>query len=159
MLDLQEWVGVACNIAAFLNASYIVPLDMKGCICHFTKWHPFISKGTIYHAIVNFWVAAEAAGHSYVIIPSNTRRWTWVGLMLVHRLRQWTNIKPAPVQRLLCLLECHVTRMITSSSAFQAWDAVKGHCHHQRYIRKRLISWFPQYRMNYSPSRRSATAP
>ena len=26
-----------------------VPLDMKGCICHFTKWqiHPFIYKGTI----------------------------------------------------------------------------------------------------------------
>ena len=25
-----------------------VPLDMKGCICHFTKWqiHPFISKGS-----------------------------------------------------------------------------------------------------------------
>ena len=25
-----------------------VPLDMKGCICHFTKWqiHPFVSKGT-----------------------------------------------------------------------------------------------------------------
>ena len=24
----------------------VVPLDMKGCICHFTKWqiHPFISK-------------------------------------------------------------------------------------------------------------------
>ena len=29
---------------------YTVPLDMKGCICHFTKWqiHPSISKGTIY---------------------------------------------------------------------------------------------------------------
>ena len=28
----------------------IVPLDMKGCICHFTKWqiHLFICKGTIY---------------------------------------------------------------------------------------------------------------
>ena len=27
--------------------SHMVPLDMKGCICHFTKWqiHPFISKG------------------------------------------------------------------------------------------------------------------
>ena len=26
----------------------IVPLDIKGCICHFTKWqmHPFISKGS-----------------------------------------------------------------------------------------------------------------
>ena len=29
---------------------HVVPLDMKGCICHLTKWqiHPFISKGTIY---------------------------------------------------------------------------------------------------------------
>ena len=28
---------------------HFVPLDMKGCICHFAKWqiHPFISKGTI----------------------------------------------------------------------------------------------------------------
>ena len=28
----------------------IVPLDMKGCICHFVKLqiHPFISKGTKY---------------------------------------------------------------------------------------------------------------
>ena len=30
----------------FINQD--VPLDMKGCICHFIKWqiHPFISKGT-----------------------------------------------------------------------------------------------------------------
>ena len=29
---------------------YIVPLEMKGFICHLVKWwiHPFISKGTIY---------------------------------------------------------------------------------------------------------------
>ena len=33
---------------------YIVTLDMKGCICHFTKWqiHPFISKGTNYMTCV-----------------------------------------------------------------------------------------------------------
>ena len=31
------------------NLIHSVPLDMKGCICHFSKWqiHPFISKGTI----------------------------------------------------------------------------------------------------------------
>ena len=30
--------------------NHTVPLDMKGCICHLTKWqiHPFISKGTNY---------------------------------------------------------------------------------------------------------------
>ena len=35
---------------------YIVSLDMKGCICHFTKWqiHPFISKGTIYQQAVEY---------------------------------------------------------------------------------------------------------
>ena len=28
---------------------YIIPSDMKGCICHFTKWqiNPFISKGSL----------------------------------------------------------------------------------------------------------------
>ena len=28
------------------NVSLNVPLDMKGCICHFTEWqiHPFIAK-------------------------------------------------------------------------------------------------------------------
>ena len=33
---------------------HIVPLDMKGCICHFAKWHihPFISKGTICSKII-----------------------------------------------------------------------------------------------------------
>ena len=31
-----------------LGEGQYVPLDMKGCICHFLKWqiHPFISKGT-----------------------------------------------------------------------------------------------------------------
>ena len=30
--------------------THIVPLEMKGCICHFAKWqiHPLISKGTVY---------------------------------------------------------------------------------------------------------------
>ena len=43
---------------------YNVPLDMKGCICHFTKWqiHPFISKGTIITCNVQcrmWWCAPE----------------------------------------------------------------------------------------------------
>ena len=34
----------------FLERQYVVPLDMKGCICQFSQWqiHPFISKGTMY---------------------------------------------------------------------------------------------------------------
>ena len=33
----------------------IVPLDMKGCICHFVRWqiHPFISNGTNYNGLDN----------------------------------------------------------------------------------------------------------
>ena len=36
----------------------IVPLDMKGCICHFTKWqiHHFISKGTAIILLVDILV-------------------------------------------------------------------------------------------------------
>ena len=47
---------------------HIVPLDMKGCICHFAKWqiHPFISKGTIcfdsYCANVNNLYPFEVVG-------------------------------------------------------------------------------------------------
>ena len=35
----------------------IVPLDMKGCICHFAKWqiHPFISEGTILYRREHSW--------------------------------------------------------------------------------------------------------
>ena len=32
------------------------------------------------------------------ITPENTTPWTNAGLMLVHRLRGWTNIKPALVR-------------------------------------------------------------
>ena len=52
----------SCNCFLFMSAftavcictvvlcSHVVYLDIKGCICHFTKWqiHPFISKGTTY---------------------------------------------------------------------------------------------------------------
>ena len=41
--------------------TFIVPFDMKGCICHFAKWqiHPLICKGTIYTA-VHRWNPATA---------------------------------------------------------------------------------------------------
>ena len=40
--ELNGWGLTVC--------SYLVFLDMKGCIWHFVKWqiHPFISKGTIW---------------------------------------------------------------------------------------------------------------
>ena len=34
-------------------------------------------------------------------LTENTARWTNAGLKLVHRLRRWTNIKPALVQRIV----------------------------------------------------------
>ena len=33
--------------------------------------------------------------------PADTRRWINVGLMLVHRLRHWTNVKPTLLERLV----------------------------------------------------------
>ena len=48
---LQECVmkGWGCTE----GGQYVLPLGMKGCICHFVKWqiHPFIYKGTVYHHI------------------------------------------------------------------------------------------------------------
>ena len=46
----------------------IVPLDMKGCICHFAKWqiHPIISKG----AICNCHLSDESL---WYIVVSGTR--------------------------------------------------------------------------------------
>ena len=40
---------VRSNSRPTVSAVHVVPLDMKGCICHFAKWliHPFISKGTM----------------------------------------------------------------------------------------------------------------
>ena len=44
---------------------YIVALDMKGCICHFTRWqiHPFISMATICWAM---WP------ETFVLLPSSS---------------------------------------------------------------------------------------
>ena len=53
-----EYIRVICFIILVCDPTrnmlpvplYIVPLDMKVCICHFTKWqiHPFSSKETRY---------------------------------------------------------------------------------------------------------------
>ena len=44
-----------CELLA-AKSQCVVPLDMKGCMCHFAKWqmHPFISKGTT--CIIGSWV-------------------------------------------------------------------------------------------------------
>ena len=48
-----------------------IPLDMKGCICHFLKWqiHPFISEGTMcLHQSVQFYTYfANASAKSMVV--------------------------------------------------------------------------------------------
>ena len=63
--DYSNDEEILCSVSQHLNNGYyvhktscscpfkgeypdkIVPLDMKGCICHFVKWqiHPFISNG------------------------------------------------------------------------------------------------------------------
>ena len=43
---------------------------------------------------------------SDVAFPTNTRRWTDADFMLVHRLRRWTNIKSALVQRVVFAWFC-----------------------------------------------------
>ena len=43
-------VVITVNMAICVLFCYFLPLNMKGYICHFTKWqiHPLISTGTIY---------------------------------------------------------------------------------------------------------------
>ena len=45
--------------------------------------------------------------------PTRTRRLTNVGLMLVHHLRRWPNIKPALVKRLVSAVYYLVRRVQT----------------------------------------------
>ena len=67
MLLLQKWCRPYTFVLDFLSSRkqhvYIVPLDMKGCICHFVKWqiHPFISKGTTCIAVnvLSCWKSCE----------------------------------------------------------------------------------------------------
>ena len=59
-----------CHISSTV-CTHFVTLDMKGCICHFTKWqiHPFISKGTIlfksilWLTVGPYWNLAEVQKH------------------------------------------------------------------------------------------------
>ena len=50
--------------------------------CGYSSIHSFIHSSISIHA------------HVYIHIPANMSHWTNVGLMLGHRLRRWTNIKP-----------------------------------------------------------------
>ena len=54
--SLSQWTEKLhrCVVLSFLCTN-IVPLDMKGCICHFVRWqiHPFISNGTNYSGLDN----------------------------------------------------------------------------------------------------------
>ena len=54
---------------------YFVPLNMKGCICHFTKWqiHPFMSRGTTYHHTSRLLDPRRRPGrHPWQSLPSRT---------------------------------------------------------------------------------------
>ena len=50
MFKLKGISNIHNDFPYFLCWAYIVPLDIKGCICNCENWqiHPFISKGTTY---------------------------------------------------------------------------------------------------------------
>ena len=81
------------------------------------------------HAHVNcmsgIWYPGKPEVISYIMYcgPANTRRWPNVGVLLVHRLRRWTNTTPTLGQPLVFAgglsLQCGVT---TRNEAFtQCW--------------------------------------
>ena len=50
--SLHAKIGELVKSFLYRTCMYVVPLDMKGCICDFAKWqiiHPFISKGKMYY--------------------------------------------------------------------------------------------------------------
>ena len=78
-LPVTVYVGDTCWHHLFACMAYFVPLDKKGCICHFTKWqiHPFISKVTI---CICWYITTISTVR--MIYSGNTRRWTLVVLVL-----------------------------------------------------------------------------
>ena len=78
---------------------YIVPLDMKGCICHFPKWqiHPFRSK-------------AWRAGRNIVTLVSQPTILVHINVPVKHKtLSQcWCNVSPssATLDQLLFYVLC-----------------------------------------------------
>ena len=73
---LPSTLSFACAgyyfVSFFCLFENIVPLDMKRCICHFTKWqiHPFISKGTIFQILtrISFSTGTYLVYRSTVIV-------------------------------------------------------------------------------------------
>ena len=57
---------------------------------------------------------------------TDTRRLTNAGLMLAHRLRRWTNIKPALVQALVYLVDRHgqVSRVLHQAAVWTTLSAL-----------------------------------
>ena len=51
MRQMPQYRDIVDLLSTLVFAALFVPLDMKRCICHFTKWqmHPFIPKGGAYY--------------------------------------------------------------------------------------------------------------
>ena len=70
----------------------VVILALKGRNCNFAMW-------TIQH--FNLKMTRKSGAYVLSPCPTNTRRWPNVRLLLVQRLRLWTNITPTLGRRFL----------------------------------------------------------
>ena len=70
---------------------YFVPLDMKGCICHLTKWqiHSFISKGTTYlaYSMVRYSKYGLVSYHGY----GDGSKWLFIIMILYKYYMRYTH--------------------------------------------------------------------
>ena len=81
---------------AAVLATTLWPLLLSYCHCYSDKKQAGWSR-----KYVTTKVTPRTQSVSVCSPPEDTRRWTNAGLMLVHRLRRWTNIKTALEQRLV----------------------------------------------------------
>ena len=103
---------------------HIIPLDRKGCICHFTKWqiHPFIPKGANY-AFTTFTLAnPKNMKHLYKIckmLDQHRRRWADVVQML-YKCFVFTGMDLShPYEYVLAIRIRYVPRMSPMSASDQ----------------------------------------
>ena len=103
--------------SATKNRVHIIPLDMKGCLCHFTVWqrHPFISKGPIWqrHPFISkgpiccciFIRYCRRARTSMVVISPLTFGSTNLSIFI---LSPWQTAHKCPVIIVTCSLKLFV---------------------------------------------------
>ena len=75
--------------------NHIVPLDMKGCICHFVKWqiHTFISKGmpcihlytVSFHLFVACWTKSRSTWNMWEQPAEMAEPFLWMNIIAMPR--------------------------------------------------------------------------